>query len=148
MSNRIISLEFSVNSVFKQKSAFEKIGKKEKKWKFLLLPILWMLFWGSVVKVFNIKLKNWCGAFAYVCFIYTIWIYEHIHTHNSIVTPCKTWREHISVVFHLKSKLTLTMMANGCFQLCIKSLQGILECYAKIIQGLLYTCRICHPFQT
>lgn len=29
MSKRIISLEFSVNSVFKQKSAFEKIRKKE-----------------------------------------------------------------------------------------------------------------------
>lgn len=147
MSKRIISLEFSVNSVFKQKSAFEKIGGK-KKWKFLLLPILWMMFGGSVVRVFNIKLKNWCRAFAYVWFIYTIWIYEHIHSHNTIVTPYKTWREHISFIFHLKSKLTLTMMANSCFQLYIKSLQGVLECYAKVIQGLLYTCRICHPFKT
>lgn len=67
----------------------------------------------------DISISNLTDVEAF-SFIYTIWMCEHIHTHNN--SNSKNWREHN--FFHLKSKSTLTMIENSSFQSLYKTSSG------------------------
>lgn len=127
MSNGIISLEFS-NWTFA--SNFSRHEYCE-----------WYL------ENFNIKFENRGGAFDYVQFIYAFGICEHIHLYNTSVTPVKIGEE--KHVFRLKNKWQCPWWAVPVFNLCIKSLQGILECYLFVKNIKCSECclRLCPPLR-